>query len=340
MKVLFIGGTGLISSACTTRALQSGIDLHLLTRGQRPLDFLPPGSPHPTIISADIRDPQAAAAALAPHRRAGGFDCVVNFVAFDAEDVARDIDLFAGTTRHYILISSCVVYEKPPSHYLVDERTPLSNPFWSYAQRKIAAENALTAALRERGFPATIVRPSHTYSETRIPAAYHNSAHSWTTAWRLLDHRPVIIHGDGTSLWQLTHAADFARGLVGLLGRTDAVGEAFHITSDEVLTWNQILATLAELLRTPPNFIHIPSDFIARHDPERGAGLLGDKAHSVVFDNAKIKRFVPSFAAAIPLRTGLTRTLDWFRADPARQTIDPAFNTLADQIIAAYERAV
>jgi len=340
MKVLFIGGTGLISSACTALALRSGIDLHLLTRGQRPLDFLPPGCPQPTIISADIRDPASAHAALAPHMRRAAYDCIVNFIAFGPDDVTRDLELFANRTAHYILISSCAVYQKPPAHYLITEATPISNPFWSYAQQKIAAENILTAAIRERRFPGTIVRPSHTYADARIPAAYHNSTHSWTTAWRLLHHHPIIIHGDGTSLWQLTHAEDFARGLIGLLGRPDALGESFHITSDEVLTWNQILATLADLLGAAPNFIHIPSDFIARHDPERGAGLLGDKAHSIVFDNSKIKRFVPTYRATIPFRTGLARTLNWFRADPARQTIDPVFNTLADQIIAAYQRAL
>jgi len=222
----------------------------------------------------------------------------------------------------------------------VTEKTPLANPFWQYARDKIACEGTLTRAHREEKFPATIVRPSLTYGRSRIPAAYHNSAMSWTTAARLLAGKPVIIHGDGTGLWQVTHAADFAKGLLGLLANPRAVGESFHITTDEVLTWNRILETLAEILGIPANIVHIPTDFIAHFDPERAAGIFGDKQHSVVLDNAKIKAFVPGYSATISFAEGLRDTVGWFRADPARRVVDEKLDALMDKITAAYRRGL
>ena len=330
MKLLFIGGTGLISSECAALALQRGLDLYLLTRGHRPLDF-PPGLPAPRLITADISNEPAAAAALAGE----SFDAVVNFIAYKPADIERDLRLFASRTRQYILISSASCYQKPPAHFRVTEETPLANPFWQYARDKIACENTLLAAHAHSGFPATIVRPSLTYGRSRIPASYHNSAYSWTTAHRLLTGQPVIVHGDGAGLWQVTHAADVAKGLLGLLGNPAALGESFHITTDEVLTWNRILLTLAHTLGVEPTIVHVPADVLAHFDPIRGPGLLGDKQHSVVIDNTKIKRFVPAYHATITLAEGLRQTVAWFRANPARQLIDEQFNTLTNQIIAA-----
>ena len=334
-KILFIGGTGLISSECATLALQNNFEVYLLTRGQRALD-LPPNTPAPKLITADISAPASAQGALAGHT----FDCVINFIAYQPADVERDIRLFAGRTAQYILISSASCYDKPPTNYLITESTPLSNPFWEYARDKIGCEETITRALHDKKFPATIVRPSLTYGNSRIPASYHNSAYSWTTAHRLLAGKPVIVHGDGTGLWQVTHAADFAQGLLGLLANPRAVGEAFHITTHEVLTWNAIATTLAATLGVAPNLIHIPTDFIAHHDPARGPGLVGDKQFSVVLDNSKIKSFVPAFSPTIPLATGLARTIAWFRADPKRQQVDPAMDALTDKIIAAYQRGL
>jgi nucleoside-diphosphate-sugar epimerase len=333
-NVLFIGGTGLISSECAARAMQSGCKVHILTRGKRPLDF--PAGMQPTAIHADITDPAAVEIALAGKT----FDCVVNFIAYKPEEVARDIKLFTRRTAQYILISSASCYQKPPANFIVTEQTPLSNPFWQYARDKIACEEILMNAHREQKFPATIVRPSLTYGKSRIPGAYHNSAMSWTTTARFLTGKSVIVHGDGTSLWQVTHAADVAKGLAGLLGNPKAVGESFHITTDEVLTWNRIMETQAEILGVKPNLIHIPSEFIAHFDPDRAAGLLGDKQHSVVCDNSKIKKFVPSFVATIKLAEGLRETLNWFRADKSRQMIDEKFDALTDKIIAAYQRGL
>ena len=243
-------------------------------------------------MHGDIRDPSQAESALAGH----AFDAVVDWIAFTPEQVAADIALFRGRTGQYIFISSATVYEKPPSRLPITEDTPLSNPFWTYAANKIACEALLREAARAEGFPSTIVRPSHTYDRTKLPVTG-----GYTSVARMRQGKPVVVHGDGTSTWVLTHHRDFAVGFVGLLGNTAAVGEAFHITSDELLTWNQIYALVGRAAGVEPKLVHVPSDVIARYDPEWGAGLLGDKAHSVIFDNSKIKRFVPDFRAVHPL---------------------------------------
>ena len=332
-SVLFIGGTGLISTECAALAAQRGFDVYVLNRGHRPA----PAGTAP--IVGDISQPDNVRQAIAGRH----FDVVANFIAYKPEDIARDLDLFwgrcgSGSKGQYVLVSSCACCQKPPAHYLVDEQTPLSNPFWQYAQQKIAFEELAVKMHRERGIPITIVRPSLTYGLTRIPAAYHNSACSWTTAHRFLSGKPVIVHGDGTGLWQVTHAADFAKGFVGLLANPAALGEAFNITTDEVLRWDEILTIQSELLGVKPNLIHIPTDFIARFDPVKVPGLYGDKCHAQVIDNAKIKRFVPGFAATISFREGLAQTLAWFKADPARRAIDPAHDGLTDRIIAAWRQ--
>lgn len=324
MNVLFIGGTGIISSACSELALARGIDLTLLNRGQsnRPR---PDGA---QVIRADITDGAAVAAALKGKR----FDAVVNWIAFTPDHIERDIALFRGCTDQYIFISSASAYQTPPLSLPVVESTPLRNPFWAYSRAKIACEEALMAAYRAEGFPATIVRPSHTYDRSLLP--FYGG---YTVIDRMRRGRPIVVHGDGTSLWVLTHHRDFARGFVGLLANPHAIGESFHITTDEVLTWNQIAATLARAAGTEARVVHVPSVTIRDFHNEWGDSLLGDKSHSMIFDNGKIKRFVPDFAATIPFARGAEEILAWYDADPARQVIDDAANTLFDRIIRAQE---
>jgi nucleoside-diphosphate-sugar epimerase len=325
MKVLFIGGTGFISTSVTRLAVAKGWELYHLNRGRR---AAPPPGVHP--LAADIHEPGQAQAALGDHK----FDAVVDWIAYAPEDIERDLSLFRGRTGQFIFISSASAYQKPPSHYLITESTPLCNPHWDYSRNKIACEERLMRAYRDEGFPMTIVRPTLTY-DPNFPIAMGGWG-CYTLADRLLKGRPIIVHGDGSSLWVTTHAEDFARGFLGLVGNTQALGHAFHITSDEVLTWNQIYATIADALGVKAQVVHIPSEFIAKVAPAHTGSLLGDKSWSVVFDNTKIKTFVPGFQAVIPLREGIRRTLAWFQADKSRQRIDPAVNAEMDQIIAAY----
>jgi len=324
MKVLFLGGTGVISSACSRLAVSRGIDLVLLNRGQtaRPL---PEGA---RILHGDIRDRASVERALGDTT----FDAVVNWINFTPDHVEADIELFRDRTGQYIFISSASAYQKPLSSLPITESTPLDNPFWAYSRAKIACEERLVQAYREEKFPITIVRPSHTYDRTKVPLLGH-----YADIDRMRKGKKVIVHGDGTSLWVLTHHEDFAKGFVGLLGNHRAIGHAFHITSDEVLTWNQIYTILAQAAGVEPQIVHVPSDLIAAFDPEVGAGLLGDKAHSVIFDNTKIKRLVPDFAATIPFSQGAEEIVAWFNADPARQVVDRQVSRLIDNIIAAYE---
>ena len=323
MKVLFIGGTGVISSACSRLAVNRGIDLYLLNRGQteRPI---PEGA---QVLRGDIRDRASVERALGDTT----FDAIVDWIAFTPEHVEADIELFRGRTGQYVFISSASAYQKPLSSLPITESTPLHNPFWAYSRAKAACEERLMQAYRDEGFPVTVVRPSHTYDRTKIPLPGHHTAID-----RMRKGKKVVIHGDGTSLWVLTHHEDFAKGFVGLLGNPRAIGHAFHITSDELLTWNQIYTIMAHAAGVEPQIVHVPSDVIAAFDPEVGAGLLGDKAHSVVFDNSKIKRLVPGFAATIPFARGAKEMIAWFDADPIRQAVDERVNRLVDSIIAAY----
>jgi len=325
MRVLFIGGTGFISAAVSRQVIAKGQDLYLLNRGLR--SAAPPGS-HSLV--ADIHRPEDVRAVLKGMR----FDVVVNWIAYTPADIERDLSLFKGRVEQYIFISSAAAYQKPPVHYLITEATPLHNPFWDYAQNKIACEERLLRARDEEGFPATIVRPSHTY-ETNFPVAIGGGG-SYTLVDRLKKGRPIIVHGDGTSLWVVTHAEDFGRGFMGLLGNQQAIGQAFHITSDEVQTWEQIYRTIAQAVGLEANIVHMPSDFIARVAPKLQGTLLGDKMWSTAFDNSKIKTFVPEFAAAIPFREGIRRTLKWFHADQQRQHVDEAVNKEMDQVLSSY----
>jgi nucleoside-diphosphate-sugar epimerase len=325
MKVLFIGGTGFISSCASRLAVERGLDLYLLNRGLHSGELL--GS---TRMTADIGDKDAVRSVIQGLR----FDAVVDWVAFTPQDIERDLELFRGRTNQYIFISSASAYQKPPAHYILTESTPLVNPFWEYSRNKIACEGRLMKACREENFPATIVRPSLTYS-INFPIAIGGWG-CYTLADRILKGRPIIVHGDGTSLWVVTHAEDFARGLLGLFGNPETIGKAFHITTDEVLTWNQIYETIAGALGREANIVHIPSDFIASVVPRLKGTLLGDKSWSVVFDNSRIKSFVPGFRAAIPFREGIIRTVEWFAADRNRKRVDDEVNLDMDRIIEAY----
>jgi nucleoside-diphosphate-sugar epimerase len=325
MKVLFIGGTGIISSACTQLAVQSGLELFLLNRGQtqRPI---PDGV---EVIRGNIRNREEARKLLAKYR----FDVVVDWIAFVPEHIETDIELFRGKTGQYVFISSASAYQTPPASLPVTESTPLYNPFWLYSRDKIACEQRLSDAYRQEHFPITIVRPSHTYDKTLLP--FYGG---YTFLDRLKKGKKVIIHGDGSSLWVLTHHRDFAKGFLGLLGNPQAIGETFHITSDQVLTWDAICTTMADILGVPARIVHVPSQVIAAYDAEWGASLLGDKTHSMIFDNSKIKRFVPGFRATIPFVQGAREMIEWYD-EPSRQVIDKEFDRLMDHIIKAQEKA-
>ncbi len=325
MKVLFIGGTGTISSACSQLCVERGIELYLLNRGQTTTRSIPEGA---NVLTGDIRDTSAIKNILKDQT----FDVVVDWIAFTPDHIEADIELFRGRTGQYIFISSASAYQTPPASLPVTESTPLDNPYWDYSRAKIACEERLMRAYREEKFPITIVRPSHTYDKTKLPVQGR-----YTVIDRMRRGKKVIVHGDGTSLWILTHHKDFAKGFVSLLGNHHAIGEAYHITSDEVLTWNQIFHILASAAGTEAKIVHIPSEIIATFDPEWGAGLLGDKAHSMIFDNTKIKRIVPDFAATIPFSQGAREILAWFDADQARRIVDEQFDQLVDRMIEAYE---
>jgi nucleoside-diphosphate-sugar epimerase len=325
MKVLFIGGTGFISTAVSRLALEKGIDLYHLNRGQRKSELAGVKS-----LVADIHQPDAMQAALNDMQ----FDVVVDWIAFKPEDIERDITLFQGRVKQFMFISSASAYQKPPAFPIITESTPLYNPYWDYSRNKIACEERLLQAYRQEGFPVTIVRPSLTY-DTNLPIAMGGWG-CYTLADRLLKGKPIIVHGDGSSLWVVTHAEDFGRGFLGLVGNQQAIGHAFHITSDEVLTWDQIYITIADALGVKANIVHIPSDFIAKVAPEKSGSLLGDKTWSAIFDNSKIKAFVPGFQAVIPFRDGVRRTLAWFDADEKRRWVNPDVTAQMEKILAAY----
>ena len=330
MRVLFIGGTGIISTACTQLAAQRGIDLTLATRGRRQAD-LPAGV---KTLKLDIDDSASAVQALAGQR----FDVVVDWIAFTPAHIERDLNLFRGRTGQYIFISSASAYQKPSQHYLITESTPLVNPYWQYSRDKIACEDRLLRAHRDEDFPITIVRPSHTYGEAQIALAVNSWEKSYTVVDRMRQGKKVIVPGDGSSLWVITHNTDFAKGLVGLLGLPQAIGHAFHITTDEVMTWDQFYGIVGAAAGVEPQLVHIPSDFIGACLPDKLGGLTGDKSVSVVFDNSKIKRFVPDYCATVPFGRGVRETIAWFDADPARRQIDDEANARWDKLIAVYEQ--
>ena len=310
MKVLFIGGTGTISSAISIQIQELGWELFLLNRGNSNSEL----AGRFTEIICDIRSADEAEikskikSALAGSGKR--FDVVADFIAYTADHVERDYRIFEGLCDQFIFIGSASAYQKPPASHLITESTPLANPFWKYSRDKISCEDFLTAKYRENGFPVTIVRPSHTYGERSVPLGVHGKNGSWQVLKRMLEGKPVIIHGDGTSLWVMTHNSDFARAFIGLMGNIHAIGETVHITSDEILNWNQIYKAISNSLGVELKTVHVPSDFLAESGPYDFSGsLLGDKANSVVFDNSKLKRLVPGFCAYVRFDRGIRETV-------------------------------
>jgi nucleoside-diphosphate-sugar epimerase len=333
MKILFIGGTGIISSACSDLAIARGHELFMVNRAVSKKLPVPEAA---TVFQADIyNDETYLAALLAAHH----FDAVVDYLAYHPHDIERDLRLFRGKTDQFVFISSASAYQKPVRNYLITEETPLENPFWEYSQNKIACEDRLMQAYQDEGFPVTIIRPSHTYGYTQIPFGVSSWRHPWTVVDRMKRGQKVIVPGDGTSLWVVTWSADFAKGLIGLLGNEKAIGEVFQITSDEALTWDQIHLEAYYALGLEPNLIHIPSDLIAMYDPESLGSLIGDKANSVVFDNSKIKHFVPDYSCEVNWAEGVRRCLTWFEEHPEFQTVDHEMDAIWDRIIASYKRS-
>jgi nucleoside-diphosphate-sugar epimerase len=330
MKLLFIGGTGLISSACSELAIQRGHELFLLNRSESKKYPAPKGA---TVLQADIyNSPSHVGELIKGHH----FDAVVDFIAFAPNDIERDINLFRNKTNQFVFISSASAYQKPIKNYLITEETPLENPYWEYSRNKIACENFLMSEYKSNKFPVTIIRPSHTYGLSQIPFIYGSWQHPWTLVNRMKQNKPVIIPGDGTSLWVLTWNEDFAVGLIGLLGNPKAIGEAFQITSDEVLSWNQIYNEAYQVLGVERNVVYIPSDFIAKFDEHAIGSLIGDKSNSVVFDNSKIKKFVPEYNCKVKWSEGVRRSLTWFESHPEFQTIDHDAEKMWDRILEAY----
>jgi len=328
MKILFIGGTGIISSACTKLAAERGNDLTLLNRGETRSKRPIPDSVHE--LNLDYSDTESVTSAL----KGKEFDVVVNWITFTPDQIERDIELFRNRVGQFIFISSASAYQTPPASLPVTESTILDNPYWEYSRNKIACEQRLVQAYRNEKFPITIVRPSHTYDHTSFPFSG-----GYTNVDRMRCNKPVIVYGDGTSLWTLTHNIDFAKAFVGLLGNNHTIGEAFHITSDEWLTWNQIFQLVANAAGVmEPNLVHVPSEIIASFDPDWGAGLLGDKSHSMIFDNSKIKRVVPDFKAEIPYSIGVREIIAWHDEDPNRKTINPEFDKMIEKILQNYPR--
>ena len=332
-KALFIGGTGTISTAITARLANDPTwELTLLNRGNRSEEV--PACVRQ--IFADVSDEADVARKLDGKQ----WDCVCDFIGFTPDQVERDWRLFRGRTAQYMYISSASAYQKPPRSPFITEQTPLENPFWAYSRNKIACEDFLFRKYCEEGFPVTVIRPSHTYGDRSVPVGVHGDKGSWQVLKRMLDGKPVIIHGDGSSLWTLTHNSDFARGFVGLMGHPQAIGEAFQITSDETLTWDQIHETIAEALGVPLHSYHVASEFLDAAGPyDFRGGLIGDKARTVLFDNAKLKRLVPDFRTEVPFTKGVRQTISHILSHPELQVPDPAFDAWCDRLIGTLEQA-
>ncbi|MDP4088688.1 MAG: SDR family oxidoreductase [Bacillota bacterium] len=332
MKALFIGGTGTISSAITRLAVQKGWELYLLNRGNK-MDRIPEGA---KVITADINDEEKVAGLIKDIK----FDVVADFIAFVPSQLERDIRLFSGKTRQFIFISSASAYQKPLSHYKITESTPLDNPYWEYSRNKIACEELLMKEYRNNGFPITIVRPSHTYDERSIPLAVHGKMGPWQVIDRIIKGKPVIIHGDGSSLWTVTHNSDFAKAFVGLMGNPGTLGEAVQITSDEALTWDKIYDCIGAALDVEVKKVHVTSDFLAACDSEFEGSLIGDKSNSVVFDNSKVKRLVPDYVAVTRFDQGVRLSIEYFLSHPELQVPDEEFDLFCDRVMRAQEEAL
>ncbi len=332
MKILMIGGTGTISMAITELLAKGNDEVFLLNRGSRTAE-LPEGI---NVISANIDDEADVLQKIGDTQ----FDAVCEFIGFVPSQIERDYRLFKGRTKQYIYISSASAYHKPVRSYVINEGTTLANPYWEYSRNKIACEELLMKLYREEGFPVTIVRPSHTYDNRSVPLGVHGQMGSWQVVKRMLDGKPVIIHGDGMSLWTMTHNSDFAKGYVGLIGNPHAIGEAFQITNDESLTWNQIYEMIARALGVELKAYHVSSEFLAAvSDYDYEGGLIGDKACSVVFDNTKLKKAVPGFVSTVRFEQGIKDTVDNILKHPEFQVEDPEFDAWCDRVIEALENA-
>lgn len=327
-KVLFIGGTGLISTAVSERVVKQNFELYLLNRGNN-AENIPYGS---KLIQADIKDIVTVEELLKDY----AFDIVVNWIGFSPTDVENDIKLFREKVEQYIFISSASVYQKPITHYIATESTPLANPYWEFARNKIACEARLIHEYKETAFPVTIVRPSLTYGDSMLFAPTNSWNHPYTIIDRMRKGKKIIVPDDGSSLWTMTHNTDFAKGMVGLMGNCQTAGHAFHITSDEVMSWNQIYELIGKVCGVKPHLVHIPSEFISTFAPWLRGSLLGDCTSGYVFDNSKIKRFVPDFVATTMLEQGFRKSLKWFEDIPYRCEVDEAWDNLSDRIIEAY----
>ena len=332
MKVLLIGGTGNISSQVSELAIKNGVDLYLFNRNKQ-IEFIPEGA---KIIQGDIRNEEEAAEKLKDH----SFDVVVDWIAFNTEHVKTDLRLFKEKTKQYIFISTASAYQRPVENFIVTEETPLDNPYWDYSQNKIACERLLLEEYINNGFPVTIVRPSHTYGDTFIPCIFNSKKSRWSVIERMKRGKPIIVPGDGTSLWVLTHNTDFAKAFVGLLGQEKAIGQAYHITSQDALTWDKIINILGETVGIKPKIIHISTDFITSCLPERKGELYGDKINSVYFDNSKIKELVPEFKAEKPIKEGLKSTIEWYLNHPEHLWIDEEWDQTCDRLIAAHQAGI
>jgi nucleoside-diphosphate-sugar epimerase len=321
LDLLFLGGSGIISAASVRLAVERGHHVTVLNRGRTGIRPLPD---EVETLTADLRNPDSVSSALGKRE----FDAVAQFMAFTTDHVRPDLERFAGRTGQYVFISSASAYQKPPASVPVTESTPLKNPFWQYSRDKIAIEDLLVTAYRDSDFPAVIVRPSHTYDDTTLP-----TLGGWTDIARMRAGRPVVVHGDGTTQWTLTHSDDFAVGFVGLLGRPETVGNAYTITGDSAPTWDQVYTWLGRAAGAEPTLVHVPSETIARELPDKGPGLVGDKAHSMLFDTTKLRRLVPEFTTTIPYVVGARRSIEWYDAHPDAQKVD-------DELDAAFDRLV
>jgi nucleoside-diphosphate-sugar epimerase len=343
MKALFIGGTGRISAAISNLVLEQGWELFLLNRGNRNSAVGTTGkSGKLHEIVCDIRAESEEEILTKLKAAVGGeprFDVVADFIAFAPDHVEKDYSVFGDICSQYFFISSASAYQKPVTSYPVTESTPLANPYWEYSRNKIACEDFLMARHRDSGFPVTIIRPSHTYDEKTVPLGCYGRNGSWQVVKRMIEGKQVIIHGDGTSLWTMTHSSDFARAFAGLMGNIHAIGQALHITSDEILTWNQIYGVIAAALNVPLRAVHISSEFLARCGPYDYTGsVIGDKGNSMFFDNTKLKRLVPGFCARVRFDQGIRETIAHILSHAEYQRDDPEFDAWCDKVIAARER--
>lgn len=333
MKVLLIGGTGTISSAITKALIEKNEEVYLLNRGYRNDEFK---GKVKEIIVKDVNDEEEVKKAIGDQK----FDVVCEFIGFVKSQLERDVRLFEGKTKQFMYISSASAYNKPCRDYVITEGTSLANPYWQYSRDKIECEEFLMKMYREKGFPATIIRPSHTYCEREVPLGVHGQRGSYQVLKRMLEGKRVIIHGDGTSLWTMTHNSDFAKGFIGLMGNPHSIGEAFQITSDETLTWNQIYECVANALGVELKPYYVSSSFLAEAgDFDYEGSLLGDKANSVVFDNTKLKRAVPGLSMNVKFEDGIKQTVQYVLSHKECQKDDPVFDAWCDRVIDALEKA-